>query len=102
MGAEDLRDIASHSMVEVTALCDVDARNLAAAQKIYPNARVYADYRKLFDEAPVALWEEDFSRVADYLDVLRTDGVRDLADHFERFPASLDQAILETLKHVGL
>lgn len=50
MGAEDLKSISSHSMVEVTALCDVDARNLAAAQKMFPNARVYTDYRRLFDE----------------------------------------------------
>lgn len=50
MGAEDLKSISSHSMVEVTALCDVDAKNLAAAQKLFPNARVYTDYRRLFDE----------------------------------------------------
>jgi predicted dehydrogenase len=50
MGGSDLRDIASHSMVEVTALCDVDSINLAKAQKRYPKARVFSDYRRLFDE----------------------------------------------------
>lgn len=34
MGGEDLRDISSHSKVNVTALCDVDANNLAAGKKI--------------------------------------------------------------------
>jgi predicted dehydrogenase len=50
MGLDDLRSIASHQAVEVTALCDVDARNLAAAQKLFPKAKAFADYRKLFDK----------------------------------------------------
>jgi len=50
MGGADLKSIASHSMVEVTALCDVDSNNLAAAKKLYPGAKAYIDYRKLFDE----------------------------------------------------
>lgn len=50
MGAEDLRDISSHSKVDVTALCDVDSTALAAAQKLHPNAKVYKDYRKLLQE----------------------------------------------------
>jgi predicted dehydrogenase len=50
MGLDDLRSIASHKAVEVTALCDVDANNLAAAQKLFPKAKAFADYRKLFDK----------------------------------------------------
>lgn len=50
MGAEDLKAIASHPSVVVTALCDVDANNLAAAKKSFPDAKVYADYRQLFKE----------------------------------------------------
>ena len=50
MGLDDLRSIASHKAVEVTALCDVDTRNLAAAQKLFPKAKAFADYRKLFDK----------------------------------------------------
>lgn len=50
MGGADLKSISSHSMVEVTALCDVDANNLAAAKKLHPQAKTYTDYRKLFDE----------------------------------------------------
>lgn len=50
MGAEDLRAIASHPGVEVTALCDVDARYLAAAHKAYPGARVFFDYRAMLRE----------------------------------------------------
>lgn len=50
MGAEDLRDISSHSEVQVVALCDVDAVNLSAARKKHPGARVFFDYRVMLDE----------------------------------------------------
>jgi predicted dehydrogenase len=50
MGQADLNSIASHPMVEVSALCDVDSFRLAAAQKLHSNAKVYSDYRRLFDE----------------------------------------------------
>lgn len=46
----DLASIASHSDVEVVALCDVDTKMLAEAHKLYPGARVFTDYRKLFEE----------------------------------------------------
>ncbi|UWX55986.1 Gfo/Idh/MocA family oxidoreductase [Maribacter litopenaei] len=50
MGGEDLRDISSHAKVDVTALCDVDANNLAAAKKLHPNAKTYTDYRVMLEE----------------------------------------------------
>lgn len=55
MGNADLRSISSHPMVEVTALCDVDANNLAAAQKLHPKAKTFKDYRKLFDQMGPAI-----------------------------------------------
>ena len=45
MGAADLASIASHESVDVVALCDVDSNNLSAAKKLYPNAKMYSDYR---------------------------------------------------------
>lgn len=50
MGGEDLSAISSHAMVEVTALCDVDSNNLAAASKLHPKAKLFSDYRKMLDE----------------------------------------------------
>lgn len=50
MGGADLKSISSHGSVVVTALCDVDANNLAAAHKLHPGAKVFTDYRRLFDE----------------------------------------------------
>jgi predicted dehydrogenase len=49
-GVPDLAAISSHPSVEVTALCDVDSLRLAEAGKLHPAAKLYADYRKLFDE----------------------------------------------------
>jgi len=50
MGLEDLKAMASHPAVRVTALCDVDSRPLLAAQKLFPQAKIYSDYRKLYKE----------------------------------------------------
>lgn len=50
MGAADLESIASHPKVEVTALCDVDSNALTAAQKLYPDAKTFSDYRTLLKE----------------------------------------------------
>lgn len=35
--------------VNVVALCDVDRRNLERAARIFPQARTYTDFRKLYD-----------------------------------------------------
>ncbi len=50
MGGEDLRDISSHSKVDVMALCDVDSNNLAMAKKLHPNAKTFVDYRVMLKE----------------------------------------------------
>ncbi len=39
-------------------------------------------YRALFEESPVALWEEDFSGVKNRMDALRAEGITDLRRHF--------------------
>lgn len=50
MGGEDLKAISSHALVDVVALCDVDANNLAKAQQLHPKAKTYTDYRVLLQE----------------------------------------------------
>ena len=49
MGLEDLKAIASHPNVIVTALCDVDENNLKAAHELFPDAEIFQDYRVLFN-----------------------------------------------------
>lgn len=48
-GAYDLGNIASHEMVEVVALCDIDEVSLKRAAELYPNARLYRDWREMLD-----------------------------------------------------
>ncbi len=47
MGGADLRSIASHPLVEVAALCDIDQTRLDAAHRDYPNAERYSDFREM-------------------------------------------------------
>ena len=46
-GAANIRGVASENIV---ALCDVSEANLAKAAESYPQARQFADFRKLFDQ----------------------------------------------------
>ncbi len=50
MGRADLNSIASHTQVEIAALCDVDSNNLMAAHAAHPSAKTFTDYRRLFDQ----------------------------------------------------
>jgi predicted dehydrogenase len=43
IGAEDRRQVASHSSVEIAGLCDVDSVSLAKAAADHPNAFTCAD-----------------------------------------------------------
>jgi PAS domain S-box-containing protein len=46
-------------------------------------------YRELFEEAPLSIWEEDFSGVKEYLDNLGETGINDFRDYFIRNPRAL-------------
>tara|TARA_B100000575_G_scaffold131103_1_gene104434 strand:- start:1161 stop:2492 length:1332 start_codon:yes stop_codon:yes gene_type:complete len=50
MGAQDLKFMSSHPSISVVALCDVDSLALDLAKTIYPNARIYKDYRKMLSD----------------------------------------------------
>ena len=56
-GAGNLAEIAGAGE-NIVALCDVNANNLAAAAKKYPDAKTFSDFRKLYDEF------KDFDAVA--------------------------------------
>ena len=50
MGFEDLKAIATHPQVVVSALCDVDQNNLQAAAELFPEAKLFSDYRQMMNE----------------------------------------------------
>ena len=49
-GGGNLRTIGSMPEVEVHAICDVDSRFLANAGELYPDAKRFRDFRKLYGE----------------------------------------------------
>ncbi|MFM1875454.1 MAG: hypothetical protein RL266_1191, partial [Bacteroidota bacterium] len=50
-------------------------------------------YRFIFDNAPIAFWEEDFSEVKLYLDNLKANGVTDVEAYFKANPTELDKCV---------
>jgi len=46
-GRDDYRCLMSHPNIEIAAICDVDANFLAAAQRQFPEAHVYRDWREM-------------------------------------------------------
>ncbi|MGB0916523.1 MAG: PAS domain-containing sensor histidine kinase [Flavobacteriales bacterium] len=52
-----------------------------------------AKYEFIFQNAPIAFWEEDFSEVKNYINELKKEGVSDFNDYFLKHPASLDKCV---------
>ncbi|MFW5837001.1 MAG: PAS domain S-box protein [Desulfovibrionaceae bacterium] len=50
-------------------------------------------YRNLFENTPVSIWEEDFTRVGAWFEELRSQGVRDLEHYLDQHPEALHQAV---------
>ncbi len=46
-------------------------------------------YRALFDNTPVAIWEEDLSQVKQYVDMLKQKGITDISAYFRSNPDAL-------------
>ena len=46
-------------------------------------------YRRLFEDSPISLWDEDFSHVKKYIDGLKSLGVRDFRKYFEKHPEEI-------------
>ena len=58
-------------------------------------------YRGLFEDSPIALWEEDFSAVKLSIENLRKQGVTDFRVHFKSHPEQVTQCI-EQIKVVDV
>lgn len=46
-------------------------------------------YRTLFEDAPISLWEEDFSDVKKYIDALKAEGIVDFETYFNNHPEEI-------------
>jgi PAS domain S-box-containing protein len=59
-------------------------------------------YRTLFEHAPVAIWDEDFSSLKKFLQALIASGVQDIRDHLESNPDLIAEAIRRVrVRHVN-
>jgi PAS domain S-box-containing protein len=81
--AHPVWDEANHRLAGIYgAVQDITERKQAEAALRESEAR----YRGLFEDSPVALWEEDFSAVKQRIEALRQQGVTDFRSHFESHP----------------
>ena len=46
-------------------------------------------YRSLFEDSPISLWEEDFSKVKQYFDLLRRKGIKKFRSYFDSNPKAV-------------
>jgi PAS domain S-box-containing protein len=53
-------------------------------------------YMALFEDSPVAIWEEDFSRIKTYLEQLKQEGVTDFRAYFLAHPQAVFECIAMT------
>jgi PAS domain S-box-containing protein len=58
-------------------------------------------YRILFDNAPVALWESDYSELASWLERVRESGVTDIRKYLNDNPDELSR-VMGTIRHVAV
>ena len=50
-------------------------------------------YRALFEDSPISLWEEDFSRLKRHFDQLKAGGMHDFARYFSEHPEEITRCI---------
>src|SRR5690348_11789364 len=50
MAFSDIKSLSSHPLIEVVAGCDVDERSTAKFREMFPNARIYSDFRELLEK----------------------------------------------------
>jgi len=80
--------------LENAQLCNTLAQKLAAQteqlHKINVALQISQErYQALFEDAPIAIWEEDFSAVKQYLDILHARGIYDMFTYFAQQPQEL-------------
>ncbi|MHA1909973.1 MAG: response regulator, partial [Candidatus Thorarchaeota archaeon] len=61
-------------------------RAVESRQMEFALSQSEARYRTLFDDSPISLWEEDFSKIKSMIDDKREEGVSDFREYFRRNP----------------
>ena len=50
IGRHDLANVTGSPTVKLVAMCDVDAKYLSEADKVFPGTKTFRDYRRMFDD----------------------------------------------------
>jgi len=50
-------------------------------------------YRQLFENSPISLWEEDFSEVKNYIEILKNSGIKDFRAYFDKNPEEVKKCV---------
>jgi PAS domain S-box-containing protein len=84
---EHLEELVEERTAELRKANEQLGRQMAERMRTEASLRdSEARYRRMFEESPAALWEEDFSVVRRRLDELRHAGVQDVRKHFDEHP----------------
>ncbi|MCK4613803.1 MAG: PAS domain S-box protein, partial [Thermoplasmata archaeon] len=52
------------------------------------------NYKTIFKEAPISLWEVDFSGIQGYLDMIKEkEGIEDFREYFQLFPGAINKIV---------
>ena len=83
------RDAEGKGLRMIGAMSDITLRKQAEMAVEDSERR----YRGVFENTPVAIWEEDFSEVKRYVESLKRDGISDLTAYFHANPAALRECM---------
>jgi PAS domain S-box-containing protein len=85
------------SEMRVNVIYELKLRKAAEKRQRLSESR----YRALFEDAPISLWEEDFSAVKVYIDNLKSQGISDFEAYFHDHPEVVTDCIAQ-VKVIGL
>lgn len=51
------------------------------------------NYSTLFEHIPVPIWEEDFSKIKEYIDDVKSQGIKDVENYFREHPDKLNECV---------
>ncbi|MBE0672953.1 MAG: sensor domain-containing diguanylate cyclase [Anaerolineales bacterium] len=66
-------------------------RVLVTIENITARKRAERRFQSLFESSPISLWEEDYSAIKAYFDLLREQGVENLQEYLEKQPDLVSQ-----------
>ena len=79
--AQDRNGSLEHRLRQPSAALETAIKRLE--QEVEQRQKAEARYRTLFDQSPIALWEQDYSEVKAAIDQMRLDGVENIRAYFE-------------------